>query len=578
MRLSTTFKTRDPLRQRRRNESSGYVAILVALMITLLFSMAAFAVDVGNWYLTAARLQKAADAGALAGVPQLPGYPANAYSIAKKFTAYNGYTDGSNATVQTSLDGQSTRLRVTVTTTVNNVFGGLLGIPQTTISRTAVADYAGPVPMGSPCNEFGNDPDSPSSGQTRGTPCNSVTGQFWANVGSPQGTKMSGDAFQDNNCTGTPNGCTTGSGPNTDYDPNGYFYEVTLTQPVSNLVIQAFDPAWVSVGDLCDASGNLSGASAIPATKVGFLDGPKPGDPPSAVRINPTTRYATGSTSPYCTGDVNLSGGTPMATQYTVRNPGPDPWNPLSFQPQAGCQQTFPGRSVPLSTYLNTTTSQYQNDTDQYDASFASNGGYTAKVFRQWVPLCYYSYAPAGTYLVQVKTNGVGNDLAGGHNRFALRAYSTTDSTASNNISISGYNKMAIYANLPNANTTFYLARIPSGAAGQILDIDLYDIGDSTQPGRITVVAPPDSGVTFTNCTGVGVVNGPLTNCSVIANSSFNGKWQTISIQVPSNYTCQDNVGTACWVRLNYNYGSGAPSDTTSWRASIEGDPVRLVE
>jgi hypothetical protein len=39
------------------------------------------------------------------------------------------------------------------------------------------------------------------------------------------------------------------------------------------------------------------------------------------------------------------------------------------------------------------------------------------------------------------------------------------------------------------------------------------------------------------------------------------------------------SVPTGCWVRLQYAYGSGnQPSDTTSWTAGIEGDPVRLVE
>jgi len=36
---------------------------------------------------------------------------------------------------------------------------------------------------------------------------------------------------------------------------------------------------------------------------------------------------------------------------------------------------------------------------------------------------------------------------------------------------------------------------------------------------------------------------------------------------------------TACWFKLQYAYGTkNQPSDTTSWTASLEGDPVRLVE
>ena len=55
--------------------------------------------------------------------------------------------------------------------------------------------------------------------------------------------------------------------------------------------------------------------------------------------------------------------------------------------------------------------------------------------------------------------------------------------------------------------------------------------------------------------------------------------WQTVSVPIPTNYTCTTSVPTGCWVRLQYAYGSGnQPSGATSWTAGIEGDPVRLVE
>ncbi len=43
--------------------------------------------------------------------------------------------------------------------------------------------------------------------------------------------------------------------------------------------------------------------------------------------------------------------------------------------------------------------------------------------------------------------------------------------------------------------------------------------------------------------------------------------------------TVHRGTSPKCWVRLTYTYGSNnQPSDTTSWEASLEGDPVRLVE
>jgi hypothetical protein len=173
----------------------------------------------------------------------------------------------------------------------------------------------------------------------------------------------------------------------------------------------------------------------------------------------------------------------------------------------------------------------------------------------------------------------------GSHQRFhasahLLRAYSSTPATGKDNIYLAGYNKMGIYANLPSATTLFYLARVPSGSGGQILDVRLFDVGDAGGTGSIQVLAPADSGVTFTNCKGTGPTAGNLSTCSIPTNSSiYQGKWETISVPIPPGYSCNDNDQGSCWVKLKYTYGAGnQPSDTTSWTASIEGDPVRLVE
>jgi hypothetical protein len=542
-----------PFRRRRpQRDEKGYFTVLTITMFVTLFGLAAFAVDVGNWYWTGQQEQRAADAGALAGVPNLPASQATAFSTAKQFSAENGYKNGvDTVTVITGIDGTPTRLRVTVTKTVDNFFGGLFGIPTTTITRTAVADFAGPVPLGSPCNEFGNDPDAASN---RSAHC-ADTGQFWANVGSPGAPKRNGDAYQDNVCTSGDDGCTGSS--NTDYDVNGYFYTVTVAQTIPNLVIQAFDPALIDVGDTCDSAGNINGASSLPAAKTVVTD--------------PATRYAAGASSPYCTGDIRYGGTGQVATKYTMRLAGGNPWDPTSYPVStiSGCPgtTTFPGFSGPLKTALDKTNAGF-------NATVAAN-------FRQWKTLCTVNGPVApGTYIIQVQTNGNGADAASGHNRFGLRAYSSTSATGKDNIYLAGYNKMGIYANLPSATTLFYLARVPSGSGGQILNVRLFDVGDAGGTGSIQVLAPADSGVTFTNCKGTGPTAGNLATCSIPTNSSiYQGKWETISVPIPAGYSCNDNDQGACWVKLKYTYGAGnQPSDTTSWTASIEGDPVRLVE
>ncbi len=202
--------------------------------------------------------------------------------------------------------------------------------------------------------------------------------------------------------------------------------------------------------------------------------------------------------------------------------------------------------------------------------------------FRRWVNLCTIpGVTPAGSYAIQVKTNGLGADGEGGHNRFALRAYGTSGSDK-NNISVAGFNKMAMYGNTPNGTSRFYLARVPSGAHGQLFNVRLFDIGDGATSGStITVLPPSETGGTFSGCVGTGpaIGSGNLSNCKISVSSAYNGKWEKISIPIPTTYSCNDSSPTGCWLRLEFYYGPGSqPADTTSWTANIEGDPVRLVE
>lgn len=524
-------------RLRRSRDDEGVVAVVVALTMTVLLVMTAFTIDVGNWYLTASREQTAADAAALAGVPNLPGNVTGAFGDARRLAQVNGFTDGvATVTVTPVIADQPSRLRVTVSKTVQNYFGALVGRPTTRITRSAVADYVGPLPMGSPCNEFGDDPETGN----RSANC-ADTGQFWANVGSRGATKASGDAYQDNTCSSGVDGCSGTT--NTDYDPDGYYYVVTLKRAVANLRFEAFDPALVAVGDVCDNTA-LKGKN-----RTGAAD----------------ARYAAGVTSPYCTGDIRFGGTGEVKTQFTVRQTGPSTtyWDPASYPAVTGCTTSFAGYNLPP-------------DPATGPSSIASMPLATYNVFRRWTSLCSLASASAGQYMIQVRTNGLGEDAASGHNRFGLRVYSSTDSSAKDAVSIAGFSKMAIYANVRSARTTFFLTRVPSTAANQILSVKLFDIGDSTGSGTVSILSP--SGAGLTGCTGTGRVTS-MPTCSFTATSAFNGTWQVVSVPIPQDYTCNDADANACWFRLRYDYGANnQPSDTTSWSAGLDANPVRLIE
>jgi hypothetical protein len=537
-----------------RSQEGGYVAVMTGLLMIVFMGLAAFAVDVGHWYVVGQQEQRAADAAALAGVTSLPANSIQAFASAQSFSKVNGFQNGGATTVTPIIDGGPTRLRVTVTTVVDNIFGPLLGVPKTSISRTAVADYAGPVPLGSPCNEYGNDPDAAGHQSAN---CSGVA-QLWANVGSLGAPKVSGDAFQNGVCAAANDGCSgSSSGPNTDYDPNGYFYSVTVTATVPSLKIEAFDPALIDVGDVCDKNNLVQAKTLAYPLHTAYAD--------AATRYGDGT---TGAAGAYCTGDVRYGGTGDVRTQFTVWSPPPNPWNPMSGSPISGCTQAFDGFSGDLNVALDKKNAGY-------NSSVAAN-------FRQWKTLCSLTNAAPGTYMIQVKTNGLLSDQASGHNRFSLRAYSSIPAQ-NDSISVAGFNKMAMYANTPNGTTRFYLAKVPSGAKGQLFNVSLFDVGDGAVAGSTITVLPPTEmgvGATFSGCTGSGVVTGNLVGfCGISVNSSFNGKWQTISVPISSTYACNDLSATGCWVRLQFYYGPGSsPMDTTSWTASIEGDPVRLVE
>ena len=527
----------------------GAVAIVTAILMLVFLSLTAFAVDVGNWYAVGLQEQRAADAAALAGVINMPGDQTGAFKVAKSFASQNGFTHGAgSATVVPGVGSQPSRLKVTVSKTVTNVFGGLMGRPTTTVTKSAVADYAAPVPMGSPCNEFGQDPDATPA--VRGTTCAAVTGKFWANVNSPNSAKSNGDSYQSLLCGSAVDGCSaSNAGPNTDYRTDGYFYTISVKQSMPSLTVELFDPVFVDVGLKCDSANFGGGGTAATKAK-------------NSVVTDGATRYAGGAASAYCTGDGLYGGSQTMETKFTLRSPGVNQWDPLSFL--AVCTKSYKGYSGTLFDALNqTSTLTYRPD--------------IADGFRRWTTLCTVNNPPVGDYLLQVQSNvGGPPDSANAGNRFAVRATATNI----NALSISGRENMGIFSNLPGGVTEFYLARVPSGAAGQVLNVRLFDVGDSDASGTITVV-PPGGGY-YSGCTGTGVITMPLPNCQFgvpAAPSPFNGKWQQVSVPIPATYTCNDSDNTACWVKLQYSYGAGSsPTDVTTWTASIEGDPVRLVQ
>jgi Flp pilus assembly protein TadG len=140
-----------------RNMQRGQVAVIFGGAMTLFLLLAACVIDLSWYWTNNLRMQRAADAAALAGVVFLPGDVPDAFSTALAEAAKNGYTNGVNGwTVTPSYDtAEPRRLKVSISGRVNSYFARVAGITSFPARRDAKADYVLPVPMGSPQNYYG---------------------------------------------------------------------------------------------------------------------------------------------------------------------------------------------------------------------------------------------------------------------------------------------------------------------------------------------------------------------------------------------------------------------------------------
>jgi len=189
----------------KRTNEHGYVIIWLAISLVTLLILAAFVVDVGNWYLIRDRAQKAADAAAIAAVAFLPDDRPGACDAAQEEAERHGFElFDSDPTSPTGRDNcgasgnpvqfaSADTVRVAVSKGTGVFFAQFAGLGGQTIRRSAAAQYAGPVLMGSPSNVLGNEPirtNSAGSWVTTNASCSaaqrSATPTPNRNPGTPQ--------------------------------------------------------------------------------------------------------------------------------------------------------------------------------------------------------------------------------------------------------------------------------------------------------------------------------------------------------------------------------------------------------
>ena len=214
----------------------GFVMVFIALMLTVMLVFAAFTIDFGSWYTRSAELKRAADAAALAGVVWMPELDqAQQYALAT--AAKNGFVNGQNniVIVVDDVPGNNRQLKVTITDTKAQQFFSRLVTQRQSISRSSIAEYVMPVPLGSPKNTFGTGDLLTGTDQEN----------FWAAVSGYCAGHESGDKKLTRNESYDnlhSNACNNGSPTNDDdYDPQGYLYAVDLPANTTSLKLDVYD-------------------------------------------------------------------------------------------------------------------------------------------------------------------------------------------------------------------------------------------------------------------------------------------------------------------------------------------------
>src|SRR5438445_2532668 len=252
-----------------RREQSGQTLVIVALTIVALLGFTGLVTDIAWYEVNLMRIQRAADAAALAGVVYLPANVSGAQTAALQESSKNGFANGQNGvTVTAAPEGLNNLiLDVTVAAPVRSWFARLFGVTQFNARRTARAEFVLPVPMGSPQNYYGinvvcrnsdTPPNCPQVASADGSGPLVPLG-FFGGVEARGTERQNGDAYS-TYYNGNPT-------LNTGFDPNGYQYIVEFGPGTVNGSVWLYDPMF------CATGGGTSGGRRLGVGDLWFGNG-----------------------------------------------------------------------------------------------------------------------------------------------------------------------------------------------------------------------------------------------------------------------------------------------------------------
>jgi hypothetical protein len=537
-----------------RLKQAGQIIAIFALMLTALIGLVGIAIDVTYAWREELRVQRAADAAALAGVVYLPGNVGGGTGASVAEATKNGFTTNApTTTVSAGQDPSNIRqMDVSITTKVPTFFVRVFGIDTFTVTRSSKAVYILPVPMGSPDSYYGMfgpykmcSSGTGSSCTTASVPLKGPDGEtvtnrgFWASMLTQGAEMINGDAYGPIYMN-APNNGTNPQHDTVDY----YDYAISMPAGSSNGHVYIFDPVF------CAGYINTSAGKQIGIGDQWFS---------GSNAVNSYFKLYNTNNQPY-----NLAAHTLLGSSGSFFT------GMKGYDPKAGASSVSGGK----------------------DCSSASTTGDWWYYHNKWFDLTSYigttlSGGVSGTTYRLRTTTAPGNSSdADGVNQFAIFVEDT--GTAAQ---VYGIGAMQMYTPLQGGTSSvFYLAQIDAeSGAGKTVEIQLWDPGDTNQTAQLKILQPTASGwsaVPTLNYTCTKIATGSSASCpsgsaayietSTGTTSHFNGSWLTIDIVLPTTYTAPQQG----WWKIQYDMlgSSGSlSSDETTWQVNIRGNPVHLI-
>ena len=621
----------------RRRRQRGQAIVIIAMTIVVLIAAIGLAIDGARMYFESVSAERAAAAGALSGVVDMPAQFNNAQTRAIAEAKRNGFdaADPSITITVAAVAGQPQELSVTVTHRVPLAFMVMFGINTGTVARQAIAGYLSPISIGQPGQQLG-----PTVSQL-GTANNFyfLRSEGWST------TREQGDPFTPNPCTeygGTINPCSSDqhqfsaaandpvgtASPLSLPDRGGQNYYVTIGG--SGGSIWVYNAAFAPDGhNPCENttprsnSGTGHGRVNCAGGSYNFTEDDNVSNPPLLSEMS-TMKYTIFQVQNLFQRNQDIAISTLTVFPLDAHN-----WDPgLSTAPTyldkvhgTTLTQTY-SCSIPCAgNATNMWTYHHWLDPRTYSNAADCSGAQCASTLSTWNSSFNGStLLPAGTYRLRVDTmnpdgtNPPGSSTA--HKGYSVAVSAAvptgnalTGPTTCSGCSIGAWNDMTVYTPVSGSTFTMPIFSLPASYAGQTIVVEFYDLGDVSGNSTLDVLDPSGAVATaasgknvlivdlgrqrsnavpglgtvcnYNNTGGENVSNAPCTvsngsTASFVTNNGYNyynGHWVHIEIPIPPNY---NPAGSIYW-SLRYNLSSGTATDTFAMHVGLKGSPARLL-